>query len=391
MLILPLKAPTYFDLQTSLADWLDGDQEVSLQTPHSSDEPPLVFPKPPFKSQQCRAELLRINALRKCLSESILKPNSHKAALEDQALEDLCEYHAALLEFEQRGFPTIDDENNGLKLTWKSAFAPQKETHHTLVWDRACCLWNVAALYSQLITSQPDNRDGYKQAITYCQTAAALLHILKELATASSGDDFATTVELAKPMLSFWEQLFVAHAQSMIYKIADPTKHSILSGISASAHQLYNEALHSAQDPRLQSEVPKFAKEWGAYCKGHSMMASAKAEYHQAVLHRSQQTWGHELARLKLCLQKLEKCQEFVNAADDDNPSLVELKREVDAYLPFVANRYKAAYSDNVTVYQDEIPSYKLEDIEPKQLAKRNPTGLPASMKTPKVPLFTKL
>ena len=99
MLILPLKAPVYFDLQHSLGTWLDSDQEVSFQTTNG-DEPPMVFPKPYFKSHQCRAELLRIQALRKCLSDSILKPDSHKAALEEQALEDSCEYHAALLEFE---------------------------------------------------------------------------------------------------------------------------------------------------------------------------------------------------------------------------------------------------------------------------------------------------
>lgn len=317
MLILPLKPPVYFDLQTSLAAWLDSDQEVSFQTPSSGDEPPMVFPKPSFKSHQCRSELLRIQALRKCLSDSVLKPNSHKAALEDQALADSCEYHAALLEFESRGFPTLDEESNGLDLKWKAAFAPQQECHDTLVWDRACCLWNVAALYSSLVEQQPNTRDGNKQSIQYCQTAASLMNILQQLVSTADDFDFAT-VEMSTPMLIFWEQLFLAQAQSLVYKIADNTKHQILSHLSASAHQLFSTALKAAQDPRLQSEVPRFAKEWGAYCKAHSMMASAKAEYHQAVLHRTGQEWGKELARLKTCFDKLEQCQTFVQAAQED-------------------------------------------------------------------------
>lgn len=386
MLILPLKVPKYYNLQTSLATWLDSDQEVSFQTT-SGDEPPMVFPKPSFNSQQCRAELLRIEALRKSLSDSILKPDSHKAALEEQALDDSCEYHAALLEFESRGFPTMDDENNGLDLTWKAAFAPQKECHHTLVWDRACCLWNIAALYTQLIQQQPNTREGNKQSIQYCQTAASLLNILQQLVATADEFDFAT-VEMSKPMLTFWEQLFLAQAQSLVYKIADATKHQILSHLSASAQNLFSEALKGAQDPRLQSEVPRHAKDWGTYCKAHSMMASAKAEYHQAVLHRQGSEWGKELARLKTCLVKLESCQTFVQAAQED-PALVELTREVDTYLPFVKNRYQQAHNDNVTVYQEEVPS-SLPDVEPKQLAKTG-LGLPATMQSPKVKLFTKL
>jgi len=394
MLVLPLKAPVYFDLKTVLADWLDGDQEVSYQTRGNyEDDPPMILPKPPFKSYQCQGELTRLYALRKALSDAITKPDSHKAALQENALQDLCEYHAALLEFERRGFPSLDDENNGIELTWKSAFAPQQEMHHTLVWDRACCLWNVAALHSKLIqeiliSTSETTRDDFKQAVGYCQTAASCIAILKELVT--SGDDFAT-VEMSKPMLTFWQNLFLAQAQSLIYKMADQSKHSILSGLSQSAHLLLNDALQSAQDPRLQSEVPRFAKEWGAFCKAQSMMSSAKAEYHDAVLQRSGSHWGTELARLKLCLQKLEQCNEFVQPADSDSESssLLELKREVQVYMPFIQNRYHTAFDDNNRIYQNEIPK-KVADIEPKQLARLS-VALPANMQTPRVPLFTKL
>ena len=398
MLLLPLKAPVFVDLQTSLPDWLDGDQEVSFSTTNysDSDDPPLCLPKPPFTSHECRAELVRLNALRKSLSEAIPKADAHKHALEEHALADVCEYHAALLEFEQRGFPTTDDDANGIDLCWKAAFAPQAETHHTLVWDRACCLWNAAALQSKVIlellgssSSSDTTRDDLKRAVGCCQNAASCLAILKELV--ASGDDFAT-VEMSPPLLTFWQHLFLAHAQSYIYRMADPSQHALLSGISQAAHLLFNDALQAAQDPRLPSEVPRQAKEWGAYCKAHSIMAAAKAEYHAAAVHRQASQWGPELARLKLCLQKLETCLDFVQpAADRQNESsaLLELQREVATYTPFVQNRYHTAYDDNARVYQDDIP-HKLNDIDPKQLA-RLTVALPATMQTPKVPLFTKL
>ena len=404
MLLLPLKPPLFFDIQTALATWLDSDQEVSYSSTGHGDDPPMVLPKPPFQSHQCRAELLRLNALRKALSEAMPKPDAHRNALEENALADLCEYHAALLEFEQRGFPTLEDEHNGIDLIWKAAFAPQQEKHHTLVWDRACCLWNIAALSSKVVqdllnstTGDGSNsqdataaRDAYKQAVGHCQTAASSLSILKELVS-NGFDDFAT-VEMSKPMLTFWVNIFLAQAQAIIYRMADQTKHSILSGLSQSAHFLMNDALQSAQDPRLVSEVPRYAAEWGAYCKAHSMMASAKAEYHTAVLQRQASNWGPELTRLKTCLQKLEQCHEFVQpAVAADNASLLDLQREVATYLPFVQNRYHTAFDDNTRIYQDDVPTLKaLGDIAPKQLARLS-VALPANMQTPKVPLFTKL
>jgi hypothetical protein len=122
------------------------------------------------------------------------------------------------------------------------------------------------------------------------------------------------------------------------------------------------------------------------------MMASAKSEYHQAVLHRQGSEWGREIARLKVCLDKLDSCNGFVKTAEVDNdPSLLELKRHVDAYLPFVRQRYQTAYEDNLSVYQDEVPHTKeMEEIEPKQLAKSG-LELPENMQAPRVPLFQKL
>ena len=100
MLFLPLKPAVDFNIQKALSDWLDGDQQVSFQPTNPLQ---IVLPKPDYVSAKCREELLRIQALRTCLSNSLLKPNSLRAALEDNALEDCYEYHAVLLEFEKQG------------------------------------------------------------------------------------------------------------------------------------------------------------------------------------------------------------------------------------------------------------------------------------------------
>ena len=162
MLVLPLKSCVRYDLATALATWLDDDAAQVGFVPTN----PLQFivPKPDFTSIACRNDLMRLQSLRNCLCDIFLKSQSHKHALEENGLNDCYEYHAALLEFEKRGFPTLDDDHNGIRLQWKGAFGSNPiEKHGCLIWDRACvtystcprfwpsilfyCLWSAFVLF----------------------------------------------------------------------------------------------------------------------------------------------------------------------------------------------------------------------------------------------------
>ena len=71
-------------------------------------------------------------SLRNCLFNAITKAQSHKHALDEFALQDCHEYHAALLAFEKKGFPSSDEVSN-LELTWVASVPPQKEKHGSVV------------------------------------------------------------------------------------------------------------------------------------------------------------------------------------------------------------------------------------------------------------------
>lgn len=403
MLILPLKAAVRFDLSTALAKWLD---DSSLQNCFQPMNPlQFVLPKPDFGSAACRQELMRLQSLRNCLTDCLLKADSHKCALEEGALDDCHEYHAILLEFEKRGFPVTDDETTPLALTWKSAFAPQKETHATLVWDRACTVFNTAALWTQKAADcSVADRDDCKRGVGYCQQAASVLAVLRELC--QSQPQFAT-VDLSSSMLTFWEKLLLAQAQSFIYRMAslsdsnssnnsssrgDPSKkkHGTLAILSQSAYQLFNDALSATQDPRLQSEVPKQTEIWGAYCKSNSMLAAARADYHQSVVYRVECLWGKEIAQLRDCELKMKGCRDFLQTLRDSEAAATSYtKRECLAILPVVTDRLHEADDDNYRTYHNEIP-VTMPEITSKQLAKLNP-DLPPTMLVPKKALFAHL
>jgi hypothetical protein len=392
MLILPLKPAVRYDLSLALAKWLDDDDlQVSFQPANPLQ---FILPKPDFSSTACRQDLIRLQSLRNCISDCILKPGSHVHALEERALEDLQEYHAVLLEFEKRGFPTIDDDTIPIHIVWKDAFhQSQQEEHATLIWERACTMFNIVALLTQKAhdTSVTD-RESCKQAVGYCQQAASLLSILRELTSSQQLRPFAT-VDLSDGMLQFWEKVLIAHAQDFIYRMAslapastDPgQQHNTLAKLAQSTFLLFKQALTAAQDPRLESELPQQSQEWGAHCKAASMLAAAKAKYHQSVGYRVTAAWGKEIAALKDCQEKLEALRDFLKPLETTSTNYTN--RECTAILPVVTDRLHEADRDNYKIYQEEIPS-KLPEIEAKQLAKINPE-LPTHMLVPKIALFT--
>lgn len=241
--ILPLKAPVRHNLVQPLSAWLDSEDQGVSYGNNDDNDLTWVVPKPEFWSTDCREEILRLAALRNDLSENL--QDSHKSSLESRALEDCQEYHATLLEFEKRGFPTVDDEHNGISLTWRGAFATrQEETHYSLVYDRACTMWNVAALQSSLAsTADCKNKDGCKEAISLSQSAAGILATLRQLV---ENDDYST-VDFSASMISFWEKIFVAQGQLTIYKmcnLGDGTvrQHTTLAYLVQAAASLVSEA-----------------------------------------------------------------------------------------------------------------------------------------------------
>ena len=406
MLVLPLKASCRFDLAKALGDWLDNDdQQVSFQP---TDPLQLVTPKPDFKSYHCHKDLIRLVSLRNCLADALLKPESHVAALKDGALEDAYEYHATLLEFERRGFPTLDDENNGIQLSWKAAFAPAiKETHSHLLWDRSCVTYNIAALLTyQASQCSITNRDECKKGVGLCQQAASIFETLQEFA---SSQDFAT-VDLSSSMLLFWHAYMLAQGQAFVYRMAVVGKsggnHGSLSGLSQAAYNLFNEALSKAQDARLESEVPRQSQQWATYCKAQAMMAAAKAEYHQAVVQRLDHKYGIEIVRLRQSLNKLQACTDFIatlgpknnsssrssnhTTTTEEDMNLVDYtKRECQVVLPVVRDRLTEVERDNYKIYNEEVPQ-QVPEIEGKQLIKSS-MGYPATMMSPKQQLFVGL
>lgn len=334
-------------------------------------------------------------------------------------LRDCQDYHATLLEFERRGFPTGGvDEENGINLTWKGAFCDDDlETHHTLLWDRACTLWNITALLSAdaALNSDETTKEGLKLAIGNLQQAASHMSLCRQLLEFSQETESISTVDLSKPMLQFWEKILLAQAQLRIYKLANlggsaVRNHTTLAYLVQGAAPLYNEALTLAKDPRLQSEIPEESQEWAAHCKAKSLLCQARAYFHLSIQHRLASEHGHELARLKQTQKALDevlrfcqKTQTIREAEEGARKMKRNLKKgkptpiaeaastiqpEAEGLKKLASDRYAAVDADNRSVYLEEIPNIAdLPEVRAQTMVKTD-LPLPEAMLQPRASLF---
>lgn len=390
MFVLPLKSGHRYDLSGALATWLDSDEPADDSLRSSSSNPlEFVLPKPSFQSRSCRKELQRLQAVRNDLTSVLVKPDCHKNAIAEYAIRDCHEYHAILLMFETQGFPAVSNSlastSSSIQISWRGAFDKDaSETHSTLVWERAVITYNCAALITQQAASCPidSTREECKQRVLYCQQAASLLAILRELCESQP----FSTVDLSPPLLSFWESYLLAVGQEAVYRMmnfADTPNNRSLALLAQSAHELYNVALKAAQTSRLQSDIPDDTLQaWATVCKSTSMFCAAKASFHQSLVYGPENSqWACEIAMLKTSVQQCQAAKKFCQSVGEEPSN--ELVRVSD----FVMERLETAEKDNRTLYHDYDAPDKLPDIPAKQMVKLNPQ-LPETMLIPKVPMF---
>lgn len=458
MLILPLKTSTRSSLKDDLARWLDSNANSDDSFMSSDDNPVKAStfntgPPPSFDmvlqnqrakltSAQCNRELQRLQSVRNCIIDAILKSNSHPMAMKENALRDCYEYHAILLQFEQQGFsdssttPTSTEQPPLATITWKGAYnSSEGETHSTLVWDRVCIMYNIAALLSYQInhdysiaklSSTATDRDVYKSAIRDCQLCASILSILRELCTSISKSDTPFfTIDLSPQLLTFWEKLFIAEAQHYIYRMAsmnaattiddedkDATgrQHRTYAVLCQSMYELYNDALSATKDPRLISEIYDHVQSYGYYTKTLSMLSLGRANYHQSIVYHVNGEYGNEIAALRDCQMKLQQCIDFMNqesptcgksnsgskdkkkTKDTTKSTVINtvdtsyLLRECQTLLSIVKDTIHSVDAMNLRIFHSVIPK-TIPSIPPQQLAKINPM-LPNDMIIPQIPLF---
>lgn len=282
LLILPLKATTRINLLNALSKWVDNSH------PH-------------YKADQLSLDLKRIHSIRSDLSSSLASYNSHSYALKNNALEDLIEYHACLVECINHGFPSDsrDADVNGtmdanLHFAWKNAFeehdgrneeegqcSPRGTTHFTF--ERACVLWNIAALYTYEAAAKEDwgSKEGRMNIKQKYALAARILRHIQDLTKNEKEADLMP--DLYQDSLEMCQRMCLMQGQMAAYealkvKLSEPTAttstYTLLAKISSQVANHADKALQASQGLSIKDKTS--SKVWGSHFKVLSMLFRGK-------------------------------------------------------------------------------------------------------------------
>ncbi|GAO48459.1 BRO1-domain-containing protein [Saitoella complicata NRRL Y-17804] len=296
-----------------------------------------VYNKYDQHPEQFRDDFKELDALRsRCVGVSVRV----------ECIQDFQRYYAQLC-WLTRKFP-ID---TGIELAYHSSFDQDAApvTHDNLQYERACTLFNLAALYSLLGSSE--NRtsgDGLKRACSYFQSAAGTFkHLRDEVVphiriNGSLGDLDATT-------LTALEQLMLAQAQECFWQKAamDRLKDGLIAKLAAQVSYFYEKAEESID---TYSSIPQ---EWTAHIATKKLHFAAASQYRRACEALSQSAYGEEVARLKLALATTKTALEN-SRIRLVRPSVVDDLRSLQGILRKNAER---AEKDNDMIYLQVVPN----------------------------------
>ena len=372
--VLPLRlTKPQQDMMGMMSSWMDSNSQIAL---------------PLLSSTNCRNDLATIDRLRQDIAQSLgeSKENAYEGGF--QIKNKLHTYYNYLLECEENGMVHGGASSTiFLTLEWESALTTGTlQTSHSLEWERANIIWNLATLEAYQASKQPlTTKLSWNKASKMLQNAASWLHqILKLLQDQQQQQQTQQQQQNHYPDISttfirFWQALLLAQAQQCIYEsllcVSRPM-HGLTAKLAAASVPLYKEVeliiqkdnnnnnnLAMSQCSDLVETWTTFARAWGAYM-------SCKAEYHQSQIDRDKKLWGQELARLDIAYQHADMCKNICEGTPYI-PALDKLRTNVDGIIKILQGRIETAERENNTEHQQKIPKrQELTEIRGEKLVK---------------------
>ncbi|XP_064391194.1 rhophilin-1-like isoform X2 [Halichondria panicea] len=126
----------------------------------------------------------------------------------EEGLRTLLEYNSQLKHASKRFIhPKL---SHGLSFTWYDAINGRPYQQQTAVFERACVLFNVAALYSQLAAKVDRESQGLTKAVDLLEKAAGMFEYVRDKFSQAPSPDLSTE------MLSMLADLMRAQAQELV-------------------------------------------------------------------------------------------------------------------------------------------------------------------------------
>ncbi|KRZ28668.1 Apoptosis-linked interacting protein [Trichinella pseudospiralis] len=299
---------------------------------------------------------------------------------QESSLQQLYRYYDQLVCIE--GKLPLTPTEIPIPFKWKEAFERSLFGRASLTissgsYEKACVLFNIAAMQSQVAAMQRlDDDDDLKLAARLFQQSAGIFAYLKDTVMSLVGQE--PTIDMMPNTLAILSALMLAQAQEIFFLKAskDHNKPAVIAKIAAECAAMYYEV-----NKMLSKDNIKNLWEKAYLMSGKCFTFQALAQYYQSLLAKEAKEIGEELARLQYADELMVMAQEKLG------PYANLLQTEAD----LIHKAYLAAKKDNDFIYHERIPNIKaVPPIGKLAIAKITPLSHPLSAK-PHKDIFEKL
>merc|ERR1711913_6832 len=222
-----------------------------------------------------------------------------------------------------------------------------------LLFEKACVLYNIAALATQIGATQDLNsEDSMKKAVRLYQQAAGILEAIS-VPTSSSPTEQKPTPDLLPESAAALASVTLAQAQEIVLRkaVIDNKKNLVIAKLAEKGGELYEQCQQLMQVDSVKS---LFGADWVSAVSAKCSLNSGLAQLHLAKDCKEKKQIGEEISRLEIAQGKLNKSKVV---------STAEIKAELLPMLETVENNLKEAKKDNDFIYFEKVPS--AEELPP--------------------------
>ena len=233
-----------------------------------------------------------------------------------------------------------------------------------LLFEKACVLYNVAAMATQIGATQDlHSEDSMKKAVRLYQQAAGILGAIS-VPPSTSTTEQKPTPDLLPESAAALSSVSLAQAQEIVLRkaVIDNKKNIVIAKLAEKTGELYEECQQLMQ---VESVKSLFGADWVSSVSAKCLLYSGLAQLHLAKDCKEKKQIGEEISRLEIAQGKLNKSKVV---------STAEIKAELLPMLEMVENNLKEAKKDNDFIYFEKVPpAEELPPIEGALVVKPTP------------------
>ncbi|KAK4230052.1 vacuolar protein-sorting protein bro-1 [Podospora fimiseda] len=293
-----------------------------------------------------------------CATLNRLRQDMRGAGKDSTAGRDLLYRYYGQLELLDLRFP-VDEQHIKIAFTWFDAFTHKSTSQHSLAFEKASIIFNIAAVLSCHAAHQTRSEEsGLKTAYHSFQASAGMFTYINENFLHAPSSDLSR--ETVKTLIN----IMLAQAQEVFLEkqVADQKKVGLLAKLSSQAATLYGQAYEGVQD-NVNRAI--FEKVWLLVVQAKYNLMSSFAQYYQALADDDANSHGMAIARLQVAEDLVKDAVKASNSFPNTLPPSANLTADTPYILSEITKRHLAAVQhklqelikDNDFIYHQPVPA----------------------------------